>query len=280
MENNYFTASEVVASNVNGAYQKIHQPLYKIIMFGILAGMFIAIGGQASNVACHAVENPGLAKTVAGVVFPIGLMLIVIIGGHLFTGNCLLTMGVMDGKITLRKMLTNWCIIYFSNMIGSIIIALLVYYSGQFNMNDQALGAYYVKLAVGKLNLTPLQAITSGILCNIIVCGAILMAGTAKDISGKCLTIFFAIFAFVVSGFEHCVANMYYFAAGVLSAGNADYVEKAKELYHITEGKVDSLTIGSIFMKNLIPVGIGNAIGGGILIGGSFYLLYRKNKNK
>lgn len=279
MEKGYFLPKEVFENNLNEGTGKVNQSAFRVILFGILAGAFIAIGGEASNVAIHAVSNPGLAKTLAGVVFPVGLMMIVIIGGQLFTGNCLLFMGALEHKITWKKMGINWVLIYFSNFIGSLLIAFLVLQSGQFNMNDGRLGAFTIKVAVGKLALTPTQALCSGILCNIIVCVAILMAGAAKDVVGKCITIFFAIFAFVISGFEHCVANMYYLVAGLFATHNTAYVEKAKEVYHLTDSQINSLNMENIFVKNLLPVTIGNIIGGALLVGGIFFILHH-TKNK
>lgn len=279
MEKGYFLPKEVFENNVNEGIGKANQSIFRVILFGILAGAFIAIGGEASNVAIHGVTNPGLAKTLAGVVFPVGLMMILIVGGQLFTGNCLLFMGTLEHKLTWKKMGLNWILVYFSNFIGSLLITFLVLQSGQFNMNGGRLGAFTIKVAVGKLELSPTQAFYSGIMCNIIVCVAILMAGAAKDIVGKCITIFFAIFAFVISGFEHCVANMYYLIAGLFASHNNAYVEKAKEIYHLADSQIDSLNLGDIFVKNLLPVTIGNIIGGALLVGGIFYILHH-TKNK
>lgn len=280
MEKGFFTPNEIIENNLNEAPKKAGQPFYKVALLGMLAGAFIAIGGQASNVAVHAMTNAGLAKTVAGTIFPVGLMLILIIGGQLFTGNCLLFMGAVDGRITYKKMLLNWLTIFFSNFVGAIIVSVLVYLSGQFDMSGGQLGAYTIKVAAGKVNLTPMQGVTSGIMCNIIVCGAVLMAAAAKDIAGKCFAIFFPIFAFVVSGFEHCVANMYYLTAGFLASQNDTYVAQAKEIFHLTDAKIADINVQNIFVKNLLPVTLGNIIGGAIFVGGIFYLIFGKKSKK
>lgn len=274
MEKGYFSPREIFENNVNEASGKVNQSIFKVFLLGILAGAFIAVGGEASNAAIHAVTNPGLAKTMAGVIFPVGLMMILIVGGQLFTGNCLLFMGTMEKKIAWKKMGQNWILVYFGNFIGGLLIAFLVLQSGQFNLNGGRLGAFTIQVAVGKVALSPSQAFCSGIMCNIIVCIAILMAGATKDIAGKCITVFFAIFAFVVSGFEHCVANMYYLSAGLFAAHNDTYVEQAKTIYQLTDSQIRSLNVGSIFVKNLLPVTIGNIIGGGLLVGGVFFVLY------
>lgn len=280
MEKGFFAPNEIIENNLNEAPKKVGQPFYKVALLGMLAGAFIAIGGQASNVAVHAMTNAGLAKTVAGTIFPVGLMLILIIGGQLFTGNCLLFMGAVDGRITYKKMLLNWLTIFFSNFVGAIIVSVLVYLSGQFDMSGGQLGAYTIKVAAGKVNLTPMQGVTSGIMCNIIVCGAVLMAAAAKDIAGKCFAIFFPIFAFVVSGFEHCVANMYYLTAGFLASQNDTYVAQAKEIFHLTDAKIADINVQNIFVKNLLPVTLGNIIGGAIFVGGIFYLIFGKKSKK
>lgn len=280
MEKGFFAPKEIIENNLNEAPKKVGQLFYKIVLLGMLAGAFIAIGGQASNVAVHAITNAGLAKTVAGTIFPIGLMLILIIGGQLFTGNCLLFMGAVDGRITYKKMLLNWLTIFFSNFVGAIIVSVLVYQSGQFDMSGGQLGAYTIKVAAGKVHLTPMQGFASGIMCNIIVCGAVLMAAAAKDIAGKCFAVFFPIFAFVVSGFEHCVANMYYLTAGLLASKNDTYVAQAKEIFHLTDAQITDVNVQNIFVKNLLPVTLGNIIGGAIFVGGIFYLIFGKKSKK
>lgn len=278
MEKSIFTPKEIIQNNLNEGVGKVNQSLYRVILFGILAGAFIAIGGEASNVAIHDIHNYGLAKFVAGIVFPVGLMMIVVIGGQLFTGNCLLFMGFLDHRLSLRQVLINWITIFFSNFIGAALIAVLVYYSKQFNMSGGQLGAFTINLAVGKVNLSFGQALASGIMCNIIVCASILMAGATKDVAGKCIGVFFTILAFVVSGFEHCVANMYYLTAGMLASHNNTYVEKAQEVYGLSQGQIDALNIGSVFSKNLLPVTLGNIIGGAVIIGGIFYVLHHDKK--
>jgi len=280
MDKGYCTPKEIVDATINQSVGKVTMPFFKVVLLGILAGAFIAIGGQASNVAVHAITNPGLAKTLAGVIFPVGLMLIVVIGGQLFTGNCLIFMGVLDRKVSIPQLLVNWLTIFCSNYIGGAIITFLVYHSNQFNINGGQLGAYSIYVASGKLNLTASQAISSGIMCNIIVCAAILVATAAKDIAGKCIGVFFAIFVFVVSGFEHCVANMYYLTAGLMASKNDSFVSKAMEVYHLTDAQIQNINMKNILIHNLLPVTIGNIIGGAFVIGGIFYIIHCTNGKK
>ncbi|MDD6810311.1 MAG: formate/nitrite transporter family protein [Lachnospiraceae bacterium] len=277
MNNNSInTPTEAIEANINGGVVKANLPLGKMILLGILAGAFIAIGGASSNVAVHSLGDVGLARTLAGVIFPVGLMMIVLVGGELFTGNCLLIMGVLDKKVTWLQMVRNLGIVYLSNLVGSLIIDVLVFYSGQYDYTGGLLGAYTIKVALAKATISPLKGFTSGIMCNILVCVAILAAAAAKDAAGKIWAIFFPILAFVASGYEHCVANMYYIPAGMLAASNPAYVTKAEEVYGITAGQCEALSIGGLF-QNLIPVTLGNIVGGSLFLGVLCFCIYRIN---
>lgn len=281
METNYFTPAQIIENNLNTGVNKANLKLVKMIMMGFFAGMFIAIGAEGSNLAVHTVDNLGVAKLVAGCIFPVGLMMLSIIGTELFTGNCMMLAAVVDGRIKLVAMLKNWVVVYLSNMLGSIITAALVYGSGQFDSSAGALGAYTIKVAMGKTGLSFDKALMSGIMCNVLVCIAVLMASSAKDVIGKLFACFFPIMIFVVSGFEHCVANMYYIPAGMMAAKNNAYAEKACELYGYTFDQIHSqLTVGNFFGTNLLPVTIGNIIGGGLIVGVGLYIINRPQKTK
>lgn len=279
MENNFNTPVEIIDGNIKGGMNKVSLPLVKMILSGILAGAFIALGGATSNVAVHTIADVGLARTLAGAIFPVGLMMIVFVGGELFTGNCMIAMGVYNKKVKVSAFFKDLCIIFFSNLIGALFIDLLVFYSGQLDYTSGALGAYTIKVALGKVAITPVKAITSGILCNILVCVAILMAGAARDIVGKVWAIFFPIWAFVIGGFEHCVANMFYIPMGMLAATNPAYAAKAEELYGITAEQLSSLTVVNS-LGNFIPVTIGNMIGGAIVLGGLCYAINKVDWKK
>lgn len=270
---------EIIEANMNGAINKANLKLPKMIALGIMAGMFIAIGGATSNTAVHGISDVGLARTLAGTIFPIGLLMIVLVDGELFTGNCLMIMSAMDKRIKVSLLIRNLVIVFLSNLAGSLIIDFLIFYSGNLDYSSGALGAYTIKIALGKVNITPLKGITSGILCNFLVCMAILMGSAAKDVIGKIWAIWFPIFAFVIGGFEHIAANMYYIPTGMLAATNPEYVAKAKDLYAITETQLESLNINGIF-QNFIPVTIGNIIGGMLFIGVMFYFIEIKCDKK
>lgn len=279
MENSFYTPSEVIKSNIKSAVAKANLPLAKMILLGMMAGAFIAFGGAASSVAAHGVADVGLARSIAGAIFPVGLMLVVFTGSELFTGNSLMIMAVIDKKITLLKMIRNLVVVYFANFIGALIIDVLVFFSGQFDFSGGGLGAYTIKVALAKTSIAPVTAVISGILCNILVCLAIVLAGTAKDSIGRIFGIFFPIAAFVVCGFEHCVANMFYIPAGMLAATNTAYVQKAQELYGITAQQCSSLThfAGT---ESLLFVTIGNIIGGVLFVGVVLYMAHIKLSGK
>ena len=272
------TITEVIEQNIQNGIKKTNLTTKKLILLGIAAGFFIGIGAEASSLAMHGISNVGLARTVAGAVFPIGLMLIVLLGGELFTGNCLISMAVYDKKSKLKGMIRNLTIVYISNFIGAALMAWMINNCGQLNFSDGGAGAFTIKVALGKVGIDPMQAIVSGILCNVLVCLAIFMAATAKDVAGKCIAIFFPIFVFVISGFEHCVANMYYIPAGIFAAHNPLYAAKATELYGITAEQLSGLNFGTMF-SNLIPVTIGNIIGGMVFVGLLYWYLYRKKES-
>jgi formate/nitrite transporter len=208
-------------------------------------------------------------------------MMIVFVGGELFTGDCMMIGGVLSKKYSVPAMVRTLVVVYFSNMVGAVIISTLVYYSGLLDYTNGALGAYTIKVAYGKVTITPFKAICSGILCNILVCIAVLMATAAKDIAGKVWAIFFPICAFVIGGWEHCVANMFYIPAGILASMNDTYVAKADELYGITAEQISSnLNIGG-FISNLIPVTIGNILGGMVFVALPLWAIHKsKTVNK
>lgn len=271
----FLLPAEVLEANMKAAQGKVKYSFGKLVLLGMMAGIFVGFGAAASSTAMHGIVDIGIARLVAGCIFPVGLMMIIFVGGELITSNCLMISGVIDKRYSVGAMLKALAVLYVSNLIGSAIVAALVYYSGIFDYTDGALGAFAINVAYAKANVAPVAAICSGILCNILVCVASLMATAAKDIAGKTWAIFFPIFAFVICGFEHCVANMYYLIAGMLAAGNADYLVKAEEKYGLMAGQIqESLTIGG-FLSNQIPVTIGNILGGMVFVALPLYAIHK-----
>ena len=275
--NNFNTPAEIVEGNINGAVAKAKLPFWKLVILGIMAGMFIGGGAAASNVAMHSIDNVGIARLIGGCIFPVGLMMIVFIGGELFTGDCMMVMAAMHKKIKWLDVVRVLVIVWVMNLIGGLIMSLLIYYSGQLNYTGGLLGAFTIKVAMGKNNISFGSGVASGILCNIFVCAAVLMGAAAKDIAGKVWGIFFPIMAFVVVGYEHCVANMYYIPAGIIAAGNEKYAQLAMDTYGYTAEQMASLNWTNFFVQNEIPVTIGNIIGGAIFVGVLIYVINRKN---
>ncbi len=277
MGNGFNSPAETIAINMKASETKGNLPVGKMILLGLLAGAFIAFGAASSSTAAFGIENTGLLRLVSGAVFPVGLMLIVICGGELFTGNCLMGMAALNKQVGWLKVLKNLVIVWLSNFAGSVIIAALASLSGNFGLGGGQLGAYTIKIAAGKAGMGFVVCLTSGILCNMLVCLAVLAAAAAKSIVGKVMGIFFPICAFVTAGFEHSIANMYYIPAGLFAALNPAYAAKAQEVYGITAEQLANLNIGSMF-GNILPVTLGNIIGGGIFIGAAYFLIYAKKK--
>ena len=266
----------VVKNYIKAGENKTTMPFLKLMVMGILAGLYISCGASASSVAMHNISNVGIARLIGGCIFPVGFITIVLIGGELFTGDCLMVFGAIRGKYRVSSMIRVLTLVFVFNLIGGILTAVLVYFSGQFNFTDGLLGAYTIKVALSKSSLPFTTAFVSGIMCNVFVCMASLMAGSAKTAAGKVWASFFPIMAFVVSGFEHCVANMYYIPAGILALNNEKYAEKAMSEYGITSEQLKGLNWGSFFTINEFPVTLGNVVGGAFVIGVMVYLVHRQ----
>lgn len=270
------TTAEVTQNLIEAGDGKVKRPLHKMILLGILAGMLIGAGAMASSVAIHDISNTGIARLVAGLVFPIGFVMMVLFGGELFTGACLMIIGVLKGKYKASDMIRVLIVVFISNLIGGLLFAILVAFSGQFKYSDGLMGAFTIKLALSKANIPFSSALISGILCNFFVCLGVVMAGLSKDISGKVLASFLPIMTFVTGGFEHCVANMFYIPAGIFAAGNSKYAEVAMTKYGITAEKLATLNWKNFLLTNELPVTIGNIIGGMLFIGVVMYIVYSK----
>lgn len=246
----------------------------KTLMLGIAAGAMISFGAQGSLIATVGTDavSFGLAKLLAGIVFSTGLMMIVLTGAELFTGNVLICFSLLEKKITLKKLLRNWLWVYFGNVIGAVIVAGLIYISSSFHGPMEALGVLSLKTAYNKVHLTPIQAFTSGILCNWLVCLAVWMAMAARDVGGKILAILFPITTFVMAGYEHCVANMFFLSNGFFIK-HSDLVVMASGL---SMEQLNSLNIVSFVLNSFIPVTLGNIAGAFLFVVCIFWIAYLK----
>lgn len=270
------TPEEMLETAIYKFTKKAHRPYKDMILLGFLAGAFIALAGAGADMVAHNLlmnpETTGLGKFLSGLIFPVGLMLVVFAGTDLFTSNCLVFTGFLAKKVSFKEMLINWLIIYSSNFLGAIFIAYLFFISGELHLSGNMLGGLAVKMAYSKVHLSFAEAISLGILCNILVCIAVWFAGGMKKVSAQFMAIFFPIFLFIGSGYEHSVANMFYLPLGILAKNNPEYVMAAG----LTVKQLDSLNWVTMFTQNLLPVTIGNIIGGAFIIGGINYFLYHK----
>ena len=262
---------------INVGVAKTKLPIEKMLVLGIFAGIFIALAGVGATIASSTIASQSLAKLISAAVFPVGLAMVVIAGSELFTGNCLIIIPVLEKEVKLRNMFKNWCFVYIGNFIGSILIAALSVYSDTFSLFSDAAAANLIKTAVTKVSLTFSDALLRGILCNLIVCIAVWMAYAATDVINKIGGLYLPIMLFVLCGFEHSIANMLYLPAGLFASGNAAYMEA----YASAGGSSTSgLTWGTLFTKNLIPVTLGNIIGGMVLVGMAYWFIYLREQEK
>lgn len=279
-EGNYLSPAEIAEATIETGIKKVKMPAINMLLLGILAGVFIAFASEGSNMAAFNLlakpETYGLGKVLAGSIFGTGLMLVIIAGGELFTGNTMILAGVMDKKVSLGAMLKNWIFVYIGNFIGSVFIAWMMNQSGLFTSGANVLGAMTVKIALYKVGLTFGQAFVLGIMCNWLVCLAVWMAYGAKDMTGKIFAIFFPIWLFITSGFEHCIANMYYIPAGIMAKANPAFTDAISAL-GITPEKLSHLNWEAFFVNNLIPVTLGNIVGGSVFVALIYWFVYIKN---
>ncbi len=277
MEKSYLTPLELVGATVEIGIKKVKIKRLNQFILGILAGAFIGFASEGSNMAAFNLfakpETFGLGKALAGVVFATGLMLVIIAGGELFTGNTLILIGVLEKKIKVKELLSNWFFVYLGNFVGGVFIAFMMYKSGLFNSGDNMLGGVTLKIAAYKTGLTFSQGFFLGIMCNWLVCLAVWMSYAANDIVGKCFAIFFPIWLFITSGFEHSVANMYYVPAGIMAKSNPVWVSASG----LSVEKLANLNWGSFLVNNLVPVTIGNIVGGGLLVAIVYWFVFYKN---
>lgn len=249
--------AQVTELMLAGMTGKSKLPVVKMFLLGILAGAFIAFGAEASSLAAHNVTQVGIQRLIMGCVFPVGLIMVVLLGTELFTGNCMMVAAVADKRVKFAMLLRNWVVVYLGNLVGAALIVLLVSATGQLGYSSNGLAVLTIKIAAAKTGLSFGAALAGGILCNVLVCVAVLLAMASKSIIGKIMGIWFPIMAFVLSGFEHSVANMYYIPAGIFASMNPAYAAAAQE------AGVNMANLNALgFLGNIVPVTLGNIVGG------------------
>lgn len=267
---NFLSPKEIAGAYDGISMTKAERDTSRTLLLSILAGMFIALAGFTAQMVSHSIENTGLAKLASGAVFPVGLILVVIAGGELFTGNTLIMLGYADRKITLGQLLRNWILVYVGNFLGCSMVAFLLHQSGLLSTSGGLLGATAISTAIVKVSLPFNQILIRGILGNILVSLAVWMSGSAKDISGKVLVMWFGVMAFVVSSFEHSIANMYYIMLGIFAKSNPTYLEAGD----ISLQAAAKLNVSGL-MANLVPSTLGNIIGGAFVVALTYWFVFR-----
>lgn len=262
-----YSPNEIAQNLIHVGIQKTRLPIYKMFILGLFAGMYVAMAGAASTIVSLTVDNPSIARLLTACVFPAGLAMITVAGSELFTGNTLIIIPVLEKKVTVFSMLKNWLIVYLGNLCGSILTAAMITFSHIPSLFDNKLANQFVTLAQAKVSLSFSDALIRGILCNILVCIAVWMALGTKQIEGKIIALYFPIMLFLIAGFEHCVANMFYISVGLFTSTG----------YEITAA---GLNWFSFFFHNLLPVTLGNIIGGSLIVGLGYWLVYLLHAHK
>ena len=262
-----YSPSQIAAKVDEIGVKKAKTPFIPLVMLGVLAGAFIGLGGMLYVLVK---SDPSLSfasvQLLGGLAFCLGLILVVVAGAELFTGNNLIVMAWADKKITLYDLLRNWIVVCIANFIGALGMAVLVFLSGHLLMNDGEIAQQYVNITAAKTGLSNTEAIFRGVLCNILVCMAVWMTLAGKTVTDKIIAIIFPITGFVAAGFEHSVANMYFYPVTLLM-----------QYFSIAETGANLITIYD-FMKNLLLVISGNLIGGSVFVGLVYHLIYHRNQ--
>ena len=254
--------------------QKTRMNVPSLLALAVLAGAFIALGGMFATTVLAGADGVvpfGISRLLSGVVFCLGLILVVVGGAELFTGNTLMVMAWAAGEVRLREMLRAWAIVYIGNFVGAVGTAALVFLSGQYLAGKGSVAGVELNLALAKVSLSFDHALFLGILCNVLVCLAVWLAFVARSTTDKVLALLFPVSAFVVAGFEHSVANMYLIPLGLFIkawAPAALWAEIGGDAANYA-----ALTWPAFFVS-LIPVTIGNIIGGGVLVGLVYWFIY------
>lgn len=242
----------------------------KVFALAVMAGMFIALAGWGALAASCTISGSA-GKLVGALVFPAGLTLVLLAGSELFTGNCLLIIPALEKEITVSAMVRNWVIVYLGNFAGSVLIAWMAAASHQLGLYHGKLAEVVIETAAAKVSMSFSDGFIRGILCNLLVCLAVWVSFAAKDAAGKVIVLFYPIAVFVVCGFEHSVANMFYCPAGLFAMADPFYGAAAGL-------DVSGLTWGSFLIRNLLPVTLGNMAGGAGLVGAVYWFAYLKKE--
>ncbi|MGR8933956.1 MAG: formate/nitrite transporter family protein [Gammaproteobacteria bacterium] len=267
-----YTPKEIAMRIEKAAVTKSALQSSRVFVLALLAGAFIAFGAAFYTIVIYnSTMSPGMTRLMGGLVFCLGLTLVVVAGAELFTGNNLLVMACVDKKITLKQLMLNWTIVFAGNFIGALGVVVLVYFSGHWQMDNGAVGAKAVLIANAKVSLNFLQALSRGILCNALVCLAVWLCFAGRNVTDKIMAIVFPITAFVALGFEHSVANMYFIPAGIIAQYDTTVLHALRAGGNAAD--LSHLNLSGL-LTNLIPVTLGNIIGGSVFVGLVYWFIY------
>ena len=255
---------EIARNFVEIGIHKVKLSAWKMLILGFFAGMFIGFAGIASTTASATIASASVARLVSACVFPAGMAMVLVAGSELFTGNNLIIISVLQKKATVAGMLKNWFFVFLGNFIGAGFVAVMVVYSHVPDLYNGLLAQKVVAAAMSRINQSFSEAFMRGVLCNILVCIAVWAAFAAKRVSGKLLMSFWPVMLFVLCGFEHSIADIYFGIAGIAAAGE----------YGIAAA---GLNFGSFLLKNLLPVTLGNIVGGAGIVGIGYWLVYLRH---
>lgn len=252
---------EIARNFVEIGIHKVKLSAWKMLILGAFAGIFIGFAGIASTTISATVENPSIARLLSACVFPAGMAMVLVAGSELFTGNNLIIISVLEKKVALRSMLKSWFFVFIGNFLGAALVAVLVVYGHIPDLYGKVLAEKMAAAALVRVEQSFSEAFIRGVLCNILVCIAVWAAFAAKKVSGKLLMSFWPVMLFVLCGFEHSIADIYFCIAGILTSAK----------YGISAA---GLNMGSFILKNLLPVTLGNIVGGAGLVGAGYWLVY------
>lgn len=258
---------------------KAQQRFWTTFMLSVLAGAFIALGGCFyATIITDVNIGYGITRMLGGLAFCLGLILVVGAGAELFTGNNLIVIATVSGRVSVGRLIRNWIIVYFGNFVGSVLTAVLVYYSWQWKADKMAVGVTAYNIAGAKLALPFVTAFCAGILCNALVCLAVWLCYGARSAADKILAILFPVTAFVALGFEHSVANMYFIPYAMMLSHTSEFTSNPAVASAL---KYDgtTFTLSKFLVNNLVPVTLGNIVGGCIIVGLTYWLIYLRGRN-
>ncbi|MBN1808902.1 MAG: formate/nitrite transporter family protein [Planctomycetes bacterium] len=249
-------------------------------LLAVLAGAYVGMGAVFYTVVVTETGTGyGLTRLLGGLAFCLGLILVVVGGAALFTGNNLIIMAALSRKITVLQLLRNWAIVYAGNFAGSVVLALLMTATRIYGADGGKVGATMVNIANGKCGLPFGQAVALGVMCNVLVCLAVWLCFSGRTVVDKVVAIIFPITAFVAAGFEHSVANMYFISAGLLTKGAGGAPGAPGPLAEAARNAAN-LTWGNFFVKNLLPVTLGNIVGGAVFVGAIYWVIFHRKKTE